>query len=163
MDPVASTLRKAHSLGIVHRDLKPGNIYLLSEARGGGVRVLDFGFAKFVRLRGFTAAGLIAGSPKYIAPESWRGEAVDERADVYAFGAIVFRCLAGRPPFYAANLGHLLLEVTSAPRPSLFALRPDLPREIDDWVQQVLSIDPADRFLGPVPALRALQSVLGSV
>ena len=159
MDPVVQTLRAAHEIGIVHRDLKPANIFVLSEARGGGVRLIDFGFAKFQRLRGLTADDMIAGSPSYIAPESWLGkrEVVDHRIDVYSLGAVMFRCLAGRAPFVSTELGTLLREVTTGARPSLHALRPDLPPEVDDWVNQSLAIDPAHRFQGVVALFRAFQ------
>lgn len=157
LGPVVSTLERAHSMGIVHRDLKPGNIYLIDEAHGGGVRVLDFGFAKFVRLRGFTADGTIAGSPTYIAPESWKGGKIDQRVDVYALGAITFRCLAGAPPFEMKDLSSLLRAVTEGPRPSLRAFRPELPPAVDDWVAQCLAIQPEERFLG----VRALYNSLG--
>lgn len=149
IDPVVDTLDKAHDLGIVHRDLKPGNIYLLSPRLGGGVRVLDFGFAKFMRMRGFTASGVIAGSPHYIAPEAWMGRKdLDQRIDVYALGAIVFRCLGGRTPFPDDGLANLLRAVTRNARPSLRALRPDLPEEVDEWVAQALAIEPDERFIG---------------
>ncbi|HEX7668316.1 MAG TPA: serine/threonine-protein kinase [Polyangiaceae bacterium] len=164
MEPVVQTLRAAHEIGIVHRDLKPANIFVLSEAQGGGVRLIDFGFAKFQRLRGLTADDMIAGSPSYIAPESWLGkrDMVDHRIDVYGLGAVMFRCLAGRAPFVASELGTLLREVTDGPRPSLHALRPDLPPEVDDWVNQSLAIDPAQRFQGVVALFRAFQYASGS-
>jgi serine/threonine protein kinase len=164
MDPVAQTLHAAHEIGIVHRDLKPANIFVLSDACGGGVRLIDFGFAKFTRLRGLTADDMIAGSPSYIAPESWHGKraTVDHRIDVYGLGAVIFRCLAGRPPFVSSELGTLLREVTGGARPSLHALRPDLPPEIDDWVRQALAIDPAERFQGVVALLRAFRYATGS-
>lgn len=147
LGPIVSTLDAAHREGIVHRDLKPENIFVLDAAQGGGVRLLDFGFAKFVRLRGFTADGLIAGSPSYIAPEAWQGlKDLDHRLDVYALGAVIYRCLAGEPPFGTGDLGEMLRRVTTAARPSLRARRPDLPAEMDEWVHQALAIDRDDRF-----------------
>jgi serine/threonine protein kinase len=159
IEPIVQTLRAAHEIGIVHRDLKPPNIFVLSEARGGGVRLIDFGFAKFQRMRGLTADGMIAGSPSYIAPESWLGkrDVIDHRVDVYSLGAVVFRCLAGRPPFVSTDLATLLREVTGGARPSLHALRPDLPPEVDDWVAQALAIDASQRFQGVVAMFRAFR------
>jgi serine/threonine-protein kinase len=156
-DPIALTLEAAHAEGIVHRDLKPSNIFLL---RDGSVRLLDFGFAKFVRKRRLTALGTIPGSPSYIAPEAWKQSAdkLDHRADVYGFGAVVFRALGGHPPFVAPHPLELMKLVTEAERPSLRALRPDLPAPIDDWVRQSLAIDPDQRFnrvRGQMAALRA--------
>ena len=162
MEPVVETLHSAHEHGIVHRDLKPANIFVVSDAHGGGVRLIDFGFAKFTRLRGLTADDMIAGSPSYIAPESWQGkrDVVDHRIDVYSLGAVMFRCLAGRPPFVAKDLVVLLREVTGGARPSLHALRPDLPPEIDDWVMLALAADPDQRFQGVVALLRAFRSAV---
>ena len=162
IDPVVETLSRAHEQGIVHRDLKPANIFVLSQVRGGGVRLLDFGFAKFTRMRALTAAGMVAGSPSYIAPEMWiEGRPVDSRVDVYGLGAVMFRCLAGRPPFTAANLIVLRGQVLESPRPSLHALRPDLPPEIDDWVVLTLAVDPEARFQGVRAMWRAFRSVVG--
>ena len=148
LQPIADTLQAAHQIGIVHRDLKPANILVIDPAHGGGTRLLDFGFAKFLRARSFTAEGTVAGSPSYIAPEAWSGRtaALDHRMDVYALGAIIYRTLAGHPPFQADNLADMLVIVTSQDRPSLHAVRPDLPPHIDDWVRAALAIKPEDRF-----------------
>ncbi len=163
LSPVVSTLEAAHSHGIVHRDLKPGNIFLVDAAHGSAVKLLDFGFAKFVRARGFTREGMVAGSPSYIAPEAWRGNpaTLDHRIDVYALGAIVFRALSGKPPFDATDLATLLKDVSTGERPSLHALRPDLPPAVDDWVQQALAIDPDRRFLRARGMWNALVAVFG--
>lgn len=161
LDPIVTTLEVAHDRGIIHRDLKPGNIFMIDAAHGGGVRLLDFGFAKFERMRSFTAAGMIAGSKTYIAPEAWRGLQVDNRIDVYALGAIIFRALTGNPPFSAQDLGTLLKQVTTAPRPSLIAQRPDLPPQMDDWIAQMLAVDPIDRFYRVRGGWNAFRGILG--
>jgi serine/threonine-protein kinase len=141
--PVADTLEIAHDAGIVHRDLKPENLFVSTT----GVRVLDFGFVRFVTRRGLTQPGFAAGSPSYMAPEVWLGqENFDQRVDVYGLGAIVFRALAGRAPFVSRQLAEIFKAVTREPRPSLHALRPDLPAAIDDWVEHALAIDPDARF-----------------
>jgi serine/threonine-protein kinase len=149
LGPIAHTLDVAHGLDVIHRDLKPGNIFVLDDLTRGGVRLLDFGLAKDLRADALTAEGMIAGSPSYIAPEIWMGKAhqVDLRIDVYSFGAVVFRALAGKPPFDGKQpLDRLLIQVTRGDRPSLRALRPDLPPTIDTWVQKALAIDKNDRF-----------------
>jgi serine/threonine-protein kinase len=143
--PIAETLDLAHDFGILHRDVKPSNIFVLE---GGGVRLLDFGFVRFMGRSGLTRVGFVAGSPSYLAPEAWRGEqaGLDRRADVYAFGAVLFRALAGEPPFGKVSIVELLELVTKGRRPSLHERRPDLPRSIDDWLEQALAIDPVHRF-----------------
>jgi eukaryotic-like serine/threonine-protein kinase len=161
MEPVVSTLETAHAAGILHRDLKPGNIFVQND---GTVRLLDFGFAKFLRMRSVTLAGHIAGSPSYIAPECWKEttEALDQRIDVYGFSAVVFRALAGRPPFVGDSVIQIMRQCSSAPRPSLYELRPDLPTAIDDWVKAALAIERDERFTTVRASWRALTAVMQS-
>jgi serine/threonine-protein kinase len=146
LDPIVDTLEKAHAVGILHRDLKPANMYVL---RGGGVRLLDFGLAKFVRLGGLTLGGFVAGTPTYIAPEGWLGDPtiLDQRIDVYSLAVVIYRALAGEPPFSGKSAIEIRRLATSAERPSLFAKRPDLGEGIDEWVKAALAIDPAERFM----------------
>jgi serine/threonine-protein kinase len=159
MEPVVSTLETAHAAGILHRDLKPGNIFVQND---GSVRLLDFGFAKFLRMRSVTLAGHIAGSPSYIAPECWKEttESLDQRIDVYGLSAVLFRALAGRPPFVGDGVIQIMRQCSSAPRPSLHALRPDLPEAVDDWVKSALAIERDERFMTVRASWRALTAVL---
>jgi eukaryotic-like serine/threonine-protein kinase len=145
-DPIVDTLERAHEAGIVHRDVKPSNIFVL--ANGGGVRLLDFGLSRMRTAAPLTAAGMVVGSPAYIAPEIWKGqsEEVDGRADVYSLGVILFRCLSGNVPFESESLVDMLRLVTTAPRPSLHAARPDLPKSVDAWAEKALAVDRAARF-----------------
>jgi serine/threonine-protein kinase len=144
-DPIVKTLDAAHERGIVHRDLKPENIFVIHAAWGGGVRLLDFGFTRFVRLQRITDPHLVAGSPSYLAPEAWAAKDVDHRADVYGLGVLLYRVLAGQVPF-TGRIHELLKIVRTAPRPSLHAVRPDLPEKIDWWVEHALAIKPEERF-----------------
>ena len=148
VDPVVSTLERAHSKGIVHRDLKPGNIFVLGRGGPGGVRLLDFGLSWSEVSTPITRDGIVIGSPSYIAPEVWAGNprALDHRADIYSLGAILFRALAGQIPFPVEGLHEKLVAATSAERPSLHARRPDLPPMVDEWVRRALAIDPVRRF-----------------
>lgn len=161
LDPIVDTLEKAHAIGILHRDIKPGNIFVLND---GSVRLLDFGLAKFVRMRGLTQLGFIAGSPSYIAPEGWRGrpEDLDQRIDVYSLGAVIYRALAGEPPFSAKDLKQLIRLVTTASRPSLHDKRPELDPIIDDWVKESLAIDPANRFFKVIAMWNAFKSIVAA-
>ena len=159
IEPVVSTLETAHAKGILHRDLKPGNIFVQSD---GSVRLLDFGFAKFLRMRTVTLAGHIAGSPSYIAPECWKEttESLDQRIDVYGLSAVLFRALAGRPPFVGDSVIQIMRQCSSAPRPSLHALRPDLPTSVDDWVKAALAIERDERFVTVRASWNALRAAL---
>src|SRR5262245_21389365 len=160
--PIVETLERAHEQDIIHRDLKPGNISVLDPDVGGGVRLIDFGLAKIKQAKPLTREGMIIGSPSYIAPEVWRGDGTprDHRVDIYSFGAIVFRLLAGRVPFDAPTIREKVKLATSAPRPSLAALRPELPGEVDEWVEQVLALEPEQRFRKIRAAWRSLLDAL---
>ena len=157
--PIVNTLDVAHRNNILHRDIKPANIYVME---GGAVRLLDFGFAKFTHLRPMTRYGQIAGSPSYLAPESWGGDSkvLDRRVDVYGLAAVIFRALANRPPFVGDPITLLRL-ATTGERPSLHALRPDLPEKVDDWVQAALAANPNERFDGVVGMWNAFKIASG--
>ncbi|HEY6079339.1 MAG TPA: serine/threonine-protein kinase, partial [Polyangiaceae bacterium] len=159
--PLVGTLETAHAAGILHRDLKPSNIFVQLD---GSVRLLDFGFAKFLRMRSVTLAGHVAGSPSYIAPECWKEttEALDPRIDVYGLSAVLFRVLAGRAPFVGERVIEIMRQCIAAERPSLHFLRPDLPPAVDDWVKAALAIEPDERFGNVRAAWTALNTALAS-
>lgn len=144
-DPIVRTLETAHAAGILHRDLKPANIFLLED---GGVRLLDFGMARLKESTPLTAAGTAMGSPSFMAPEAWSGvsDLMDQRADVYSLGVVLFRVLAGKLPFGGTSLQEKFLSATTGARPSLLKSRPDLPRRADDWVIAALALDREQRF-----------------
>ncbi len=162
--PIAQTLDAAHKQSIVHRDLKPSNIFIVDPAHGGGVRLMDFGLAKLLDANSLTAEGMVAGTPSYIAPESWRGDPhkLDHRIDVYSLGVIVFRCLAGRVPYPSKSMLDLCRWAQTGERPSLTAVRKSLPPKIDDWVQKALAIDPEKRFQSISELWVSLEAILGS-
>jgi serine/threonine-protein kinase len=144
-DPIVDTLEVAHKAGILHRDLKPANVFLLED---GGVRLLDFGMTRLRTSKPLTAEGTVMGSPSFMAPEAWKGQsaAVDHRADVYSLGVILFRVIAGDLPFSGLSLYEKMIGSTKSERPSLHKKRPDLPGDVDEWVQLALAIDRKERF-----------------
>ncbi|MSP60445.1 MAG: serine/threonine protein kinase [Myxococcales bacterium] len=162
---VGRALVAAHARGIVHRDLKPENIFLLH--RDGDpdfVKVLDFGIAKLLvkdtheRARFKTHSGAVLGTPSYMSPEQCRGaqREVDQRADVYALGVILYEMLTGCVPFVAEGLGGLLLlHMTTDPKPPR-AIEPSVPEELDRVILQALAKDPQDRFQTVAAFLGAL-------
>lgn len=127
-----------------------------------GVRLLDFGLVKVMNADPLTREGSIPGSPSYIAPEVWKGrpQEVDHRIDVYSLGAVLFRVLAGRVPFSGATRVDILLASSRGPRPSLHALRPDLPSQVDAWVAQALAVAPEARFQDVRSLWAALEPLL---
>lgn len=148
LDPVAHALIEAHQRGIIHRDIKPPNIFVIDGQFGGGTRLMDFGLAKTADFEEITDSGMVAGSPSYIAPEIWHSEPFDHRCDVYSFGAVIFRALAGQPPFQAPSTVDLYRMATRAPRPHLTHYRPELSPVLDEWTQRALAIAPAERYQG---------------
>jgi serine/threonine protein kinase len=159
--PIADTLDRAHGIGIVHRDIKPANIFLTTTAPG--VRLLDFGLASMRSAAPLTAAGMVMGSPSYIAPETWRGNSaeIDGRADLFSLAVIVFRWLTGRLPFDAPDLVGKMQAATLGPRPSALALDATLPSAVDAWVARALAIAPSDRFQSGEELHAALVAALG--
>jgi len=148
---IAAGLDAAHALGIVHRDLKPDNVMVSGEAGDGPVKLVDFGIAKAAqpdRRSDVTAAGVVVGTPEYMAPEQFAGDTVDLRADVYALGLVFYRMVSGALPFQAATArDSLARRLTEAPEPlALTAPRLRLPPSLEHAVRRTLARDPADRF-----------------
>ena len=104
---VCSALSAAHAAGVIHRDLKASNICLGTEGNQKVVKLLDFGIAKLVEpdpdQPGLTVKGTRLGTPYAMPPEQIRGELVDERADIYSLGVLVYQLLTGNYPFVAAS------------------------------------------------------------
>jgi len=140
---LADALAAVHRAGIVHRDLKPDNIFLTKRAKQRDfVKLLDFGVAKLLDaqwsgFRGKTKTGYIIGTPAYIAPEQMTQKRVDYRADMYAFGVMLFEMTTGRKPFVADNVADLLvMNVHDAPpAPSSFD---DLPQPIPEALEALI-------------------------
>lgn len=150
--PVISGAGTAHAAGIIHRDLKPENIFLAQEGGTLCVKVLDFGIAKLVSpdpvmsaSNALTNAGMMLGTPYYMAPEQVVGEGVDHRSDIWSLGIILYECLAGVRPTEADNIGKTLRRVITHDIEPLSARVPALPRDILDLVDRMLAQEPKDR------------------
>ena len=115
MIQVCDGLQNAHQAGVIHRDIKPSNMFVLGD---GSLKVLDFGVA---RLSGsnLTAAGMLLGTPEYMAPEQARGQKMDVRADVFSAAGVFYFMLAGRPPFGSRDLRNVLHAIINEDPPPL--------------------------------------------
>jgi tetratricopeptide (TPR) repeat protein len=151
----AAALAAAHDKGILHRDIKPENIMLASAGtHADQVKLLDFGLAQqaadetglLETATALTVAGMLAGSPQYMAPEVLNGEPADRRSDIFALGVVFYEMLSGRHPFAAptptAMIGQVLHQ---PPRP----LDPSIPASFAAIVTRALAKQPADRYQTP--------------
>ena len=159
---IADALAVAHAHRVLHRDLKPSNVML---APGGVVKILDFGIARF-RPAGAAArpAGgddAFMGTPGYVAPEQWVGRAVDERADLYALGVVLFEMLTGKRPFPEREPFTLAIASIDRIARRVSSLKPDVSPALDKLVARLLAADPAlrpPRARGVADELRQLQA-----
>jgi serine/threonine-protein kinase len=160
---IAGALREAHDSQLLHRDLKTSNILVTKDADGNDqVKVIDFGLVRDLESddEGLTQAGLVLGTPMYIAPELIEGARGDHRADIYSLGVVLYRCLTGKPPFSKeGGPRHILRRILASDAPPLAEAQPDLeyaPRCLEWTVRTCLSKDPDTRF----GSMRELQRAL---
>ncbi len=162
---VADALAYAHGRGVMHRDIKPDNVLL----SGGHALVADFGIAKALSQAagssGLTSVGVAIGTPTYMAPEQAAGDpAVDHRADIYAFGAMAYEMLGGRPPFAGLSPHQTLAAHVTEKIEPVTKHRSQLPRPLAELVMWCLEKNPADRpqtAAELVPALEGLTTRSG--
>jgi serine/threonine protein kinase len=165
LEPLARAVHYAHQMGIVHRDLKPANILLAGNVIGGVLKeegtpsaafpagsapkVTDFGLAKRVESgASLTQAGVILGTPSYMAPEQARGRAaeVGPRSDTWALGAILYECLTGRPPFQGPTPTDTILQVIHKEPMPPRRLQPGVPRDLETICLKCLNKEPSQRY-----------------
>lgn len=149
---IAAAVCHAHQHGVIHRDLKPANI-LVTRA---GVKVLDFGLAKFCRAEdderaldltqsAVTSPGVIVGTLRYMAPEQLKGNVADARSDIFAFGAILHELLTGHPAFDGESQANLIASILTVEAPPVRNLQPDVPAALDRLIRICLAKAPEAR------------------
>jgi len=135
----------AHQQGIIHRDLKPANI-LINDS--GLLKIVDFGVAAAAKSGDtqLTKTGYVIGSPKYMAPEQILGKKVDERADIYSLGVIMYEMLAGNPPYSRGDHMSVMYQHVQGKAQPLNEANPKVPREIADVVTKTMQVDKLKRY-----------------
>jgi serine/threonine-protein kinase len=154
----ARGLAAAHARGLVHRDVKPANILL--EEGTSRVKLTDFGLARAADDVGLTQAGVVAGTPEYMAPEQARGEQVDHRADLFSLGSVLYACCTGEPPFRGATTLAVLRQVSDGEAAPVRALNADVPAWLDGLIVRLMAKDPADRFGSAAEVAELLEGCL---
>ena len=154
MKGILAGLEAIHRQGIVHRDLKPGNVLLRSESEPV---LADFGLARALERTVLTQQSMVMGTLPYMAPEQLRGERVDSRADVYAFGALFYEALSGELPHGGKSAGEIRWSVECEEPPDLATLRPALPAGLARVVMRCLEKDPDRRLQSAAAVIEDLE------
>jgi len=170
--PMLDALATAHRQGILHRDLKPENVML---SRDGRVKILDFGVAKTIAAhqktdvageaaqRGITEEGAVLGTARYMSPEQARGEAVDQRSDLFSLGIIFFEMATGSYPFRGRSTVEILSSILRDEAPFVNTLRRTLPRALGVVVNRLLQKHPNLRYASAEEVWRDLAAIQGQL
>jgi serine/threonine-protein kinase len=158
---ICQALEHAHRHQIIHRDLKLANIMVV----GNQVKLMDFGLARFTiddNWDGVDMDSTLVGTPAYIAPEQFQGQAADERSDLYALGVILYELTTGQQPFKSNNLAELISQIINLPPEPPSHLNPAIPSNLEALILKLLAKHPKDRCQSAVEVLERLGAVYQS-
>jgi serine/threonine protein kinase len=153
--PIAGALAAAHALGVIHRDVKPSNIFLCRQGASISAKLVDFGIARSPRDAFETRAGLFVGTPGYVAPEQARDGECGPFTDVWGVGAVLYRCLTGRPPHAGGSIPEMLARLVRESVPPLVVN--GVKRSTCAAIDRALERDPQRRYQTMQAFIRALE------
>jgi len=156
---IATGMTIAHQAGIVHRDLKPANILIDNERL---LKIVDFGVAAAHKEGDtqLTKTGYVIGSPKYMAPEQILGKKVDERADIYSLGVILYEMVTGQPPYSRGDHMSVMYQHVQGKAKAPIEVNPQLAPEVSDLVSKAMAVDKLKRFQSMEELRAALEKLL---
>jgi serine/threonine-protein kinase len=156
VEQVGDALHAVHAAGVVHRDLKPANVF----ASGPTWKLIDFGASMWQDGGGTLTQGNIVGTPGYMAPEQARGEPVDRRCDIYAFGAMIYRLVTGVPAVVPRDIAVMLQEVSYRMPAQPSQVAPGVSRDVEAVLAIALAKAPNDRFASAGELARAFRAAV---
>lgn len=154
---ICEGLDTAYKHGVVHRDIKPQNIVINSK---DVVKITDFGLARSRETVTLTQSNVFMGTAYYIPPEQAEsGRSADTRSDLYSVAAVLFELLTGNPPFEGETAVDIVVKHMNEKVPSICRVRPELPREVDLFMQKAMAKSPADRYSTPREFISAIEQL----
>lgn len=165
LDQAAYALTYAHSHGVIHRDIKPSNFLIHSDGR---LVLADFGIARIMQEQNvstassLTSTGMLVGTPDYMAPEMAHGEQIDQRADIYELGILLFQMLTGHVPFTGSTPLMVAVKHIQEPLPSLSQMNPAIPPAVDTVLMKATAKRREDRYMSALDLAQAFRVAMNT-